>query len=462
MKLFLLVTALIAVPHHAEIAAFAPYLDIQSAVYPLRTISSNSYSDKGSQAISTIHALMDGIDVRKASDHSSGSNHHVYLKQFVNGLEVVNGNGAVHFSHGNVVSMSHTFHDVNTQPSAGLKFQSASAEAFGGVTDGELSTLEAVQIVADYLSITVETLEQSGDDKMLLNSLPEVDISKKLIQTSSGLRPCFDVIIDLWDHSKNWYNIQIDSTTGEILGLVDWVSKSTYMAFPFTNNDPRDGDRQTFVNPEDPTASKIGWDTLMKDGEIVETGETSGNNVLAQSNPRMKRSKRTKSVKGVFSSTLDLTREPSTYTSASTVNLFYLANKIHDLFYLNGFNEVSGNFQQDNLGKGGRGNDAVVANTQDGSGMNNAWFATPPDGTKGRCAMFLWSQTTPKRDGSFEEGIVVHEFTHGMSTRLTGGAHNSGCLGFGESGGFGEGSGDIIATVRANLMIDVEDAEHYH
>jgi hypothetical protein len=34
----------------------------------------------------------------------------------------------------------------------------------------------------------------------------------------------------------------------------------------------------------------------------------------------------------------------------------------------------------------------------------------------------------PKRDGSLETNIVSHEYAHGISTRLTGGASNSGCL----------------------------------
>jgi extracellular elastinolytic metalloproteinase len=57
---------------------------------------------------------------------------------------------------------------------------------------------------------------------------------------------------------------------------------------------------------------------------------------------------------------------------------------IHDVFYQYGFDEKSGNFQDWNFGKGGLGNDAVIANAQDGSGTNNANFATPPDGQHGR------------------------------------------------------------------------------
>lgn len=102
---------------------------------------------------------------------------------------------------------------------------------------------------------------------------------------------------------------------------------------------------------------------------------------------------------------------------------------------------MSGNFQQYNFGRGGAQNDAVIANAQDGSGYNNANFMTPPDGTNGRMRMYLWNTALPYRDGDFEAGIVIHELSHGLSTRLTGGPANSGCLGWGESGGMGEGWG---------------------
>jgi extracellular elastinolytic metalloproteinase len=55
--------------------------------------------------------------------------------------------------------------------------------------------------------------------------------------------------------------------------------------------------------------------------------------------------------------------------------------------------------------------------------------------------MYLWNTANPYRDGDLEAGIVIHELAHGLSTRLTGGPANSGCLGWGESGGMGEGWG---------------------
>jgi extracellular elastinolytic metalloproteinase len=118
----------------------------------------------------------------------------------------------------------------------------------------------------------------------------------------------------------------------------------------------------------------------------------------------------------------------------------------HDLLYLLGFNEAAGNFENENGDLGGIGADAVVLNAQDGSGTNNANFATPPDGEPGVMRMFIWDQSTPKRDCAFDAGVIIHEYTHGLSNRLTGGPANSACLNTLEAGGMGEGWGDFMAT----------------
>jgi len=43
--------------------------------------------------------------------------------------------------------------------------------------------------------------------------------------------------------------------------------------------------------------------------------------------------------------------------------------------------------------------------------------------------MYVWDVAEPNRDGDFESGIIIHEYSHGISTRLTGGPANSNCLG---------------------------------
>lgn len=128
-----------------------------------------------------------------------------------------------------------------------------------------------------------------------------------------------------------------------------------------------------------------------------------------------------------------------------TTNVFYWNNILHDVMYLYGFDEVAGNFQASNLSRGGLGNDYVIADAQDGSGTNNANFATPPDGSSGRMQMYLWTSTTPNRDGDLDNGIVSHEFTHGISNRLTGGPSQAGCLSNAEQ--MGEGWSDYYALM---------------
>jgi extracellular elastinolytic metalloproteinase len=82
--------------------------------------------------------------------------------------------------------------------------------------------------------------------------------------------------------------------------------------------------------------------------------------------------------------------------AAGITNLFYWNNMLHDVMMAHGFDEVSGNFQYKNLTtnaqgvKLGRDNDFVRAESQDGSGRNNANFSTPADGSSGRMQMYLF------------------------------------------------------------------------
>ncbi len=125
-------------------------------------------------------------------------------------------------------------------------------------------------------------------------------------------------------------------------------------------------------------------------------------------------------------------------------NLFYWNNVIHDVMYVYGFTEASFNFQDDNLGRGGAGNDHVNAEAQDGGGTNNANFGTPADGGSGRMQMYLWNGGTPNRDGDVDNGIVIHEYGHGISNRLTGGGSGA-CLGNAEQ--MGEGWSDYYGLM---------------
>jgi hypothetical protein len=94
-----------------------------------------------------------------------------------------------------------------------------------------------------------------------------------------------------------------------------------------------------------------------------------------------------------FNFTPDFSQQP--YTTANrnfaTTNLFYWNNLMHDVSYQYGFTEAAGNFQKDNLGRGGFGNDFVLAEAQDGGGVNNANFWANPDGDTAIMQMYLFT-----------------------------------------------------------------------
>lgn len=193
------------------------------------------------------------------------------------------------------------------------------------------------------------------------------------------------------------------------------------------------------------SASEFGWH-----GDGAQNFSTvRGNNAIAQTNPdggndfwfEYRPNNSARNFEYPYSDTMT---KPTEYRDASLTQLFYTANMYHDLLYTLGFDEAAGNFEW--TSPGGNGSDFVLLNTQDGSGMNNANFATPPDGQLPRMRMYLWNRTTPLRDSSFDAGVVIHEYTHGLSNRLTGGPQNGGCLSLLESGGMGEGWSDAMAT----------------
>ncbi|KAG0169327.1 Fungalysin/Thermolysin Extracellular metalloproteinase 5 [Apophysomyces sp. BC1034] len=289
-----------------------------------------------------------------------------------------------------------------------------------------------------------------------------VEARRAYMQLSNGdLVLVWDIQLELRD---NWYNAHVNAHDGTVVGLVDWVSDAAYYnVIPFGKNDPSESLQHLLKDPFDTFASPVGWHAqgLQSKKQAPSFNVTIGNNAYTHANPdggnewkdnHRPRGKINEDGDIVFDYVADFKgQEPEEYEDAAITNLFYWCNTAHDLFYRYGFDEKSGNFQQDNFGRGRNGDngagDAVIANAQDGSGRNNANFATPPDGKHGKMRMYVWDQTKPMRDGDFESGIIIHEYTHGVSNRLTGDPSDSNCLGWGEAGGMGEGWGDFVATV---------------
>lgn len=131
---------------------------------------------------------------------------------------------------------------------------------------------------------------------------------------------------------------------------------------------------------------------------------------------------------------------PTDFQKASVTQLFYTINRYHDEMYLLGFTEAARNFQGINFTAQGLAGDRVSAQAQDCSGVNNANFSTPADGTRPTMQMYLFTAASPNIDGSLDADVVIHEHTHGLSNRL----HGNGSGLFNDmSRGMGEGWSDF-------------------
>ena len=241
-------------------------------------------------------------------------------------------------------------------------------------------------------------------------------------------------LVETWEDASNdlWHTVVAGD--GTVVHAELRTASDTYKIFPnhpgvtpqITVNGPGAGNAQ----------SPAGW---------VTNNTTVGNNVDAyldrDNNNAADANGRPVSATKNFEYTADMTQAPTLAVNqmAAVTNLFYLNNVIHDKLYRHGFTEAAANFQTNNFGKGGAGNDAVLAEAQDGGGTNNANFATPADGSKPRMQMYIWTRSTPNRDGDLDSDIVWHEYGHGLTWRMIG--NMSGPL----AGAIGEGMSDTLA-----------------
>jgi extracellular elastinolytic metalloproteinase len=133
------------------------------------------------------------------------------------------------------------------------------------------------------------------------------------------------------------------------------------------------------------------------------------------------------------------------------LNIFYYNCVMHDFFYILGFREQEGNFQRDNLGRGGLAADRVDARSHPATVVGTANMGTPPDGRSPVMNMGLVARTN--RHTAFDSDVVFHEFMHGVTNRLVGGALDDGSLENPQSGGMGEGWGDYVACCINNKEV---------
>jgi extracellular elastinolytic metalloproteinase len=145
---------------------------------------------------------------------------------------------------------------------------------------------------------------------------------------------------------------------------------------------------------------------------------------------------------------------PTNEDDQKILNIFYFCNYMHNFFYLLGFDEASGNFQQENYLNTGSPGDPVSARAHPGPVWGTANMATDPDGIRPVMNMGLVQSTN--RHTAFDADVVFHEFCHGVTNRLVGGRMNTSALEQPQSSGMGEGWGDYFALTIQNFNSTIE------
>uniref|UniRef100_A0A8H7TNX4 Extracellular metalloproteinase n=1 Tax=Bionectria ochroleuca TaxID=29856 RepID=A0A8H7TNX4_BIOOC len=211
---------------------------------------------------------------------------------------------------------------------------------------------------------------------------------------------------------------------------------------------PADGIRTEIEDPQDSKASPFGWHN--PPNTTTNTYDTTGNKVVVGAHPTLLGGQHPATSPNEY---FIFPYVPDTGTlwdfyEAGVTQAFYVTNMLHDLYYILGFTPEAGNFQMNNNGEGGLGNDAVRVNVQKNGAFNNGVFFQEVDGRSPEMNIYPFDKTDPMRDSSFEAGILIHEYTHGskLSDRMTGPPDNRDCLSAFEPDGMAEGWSDFYAA----------------
>ena len=466
------------------------FLFIVKNGYSQDDLKSSKYSDKIKQHLSLKKYELSDSDLQNLyvdSGYLSKKTQitHVYVGQQYQGIKIFNAISSIAIKDDNVFYV-------------GSAFVKNVKEKINTVSPS-ISKEEAIQKVASHfklkspsnlkiLSSTKNSYIFDKGDSFLEN------IPVKLVYTyvdQLELKLSWDLSLYTIDGKHNW-SARVDAISGEIIEFNDlviscdfgtpcnitgnhshdepsnknkismfskkpsmMVGGAQYRVYALPAESPiHTAGRTLVVDPENTTASPYGWhDTNGVLG--AEYTITRGNNVHAYNDIANTNTSPGNEPNGGATLSFDFTQNlglaPSTNTASAqnlnsnTTNLFYMSNMMHDIWYSYGFDEAAGNFQQNNYGNGGIGGDYVKAEAQDGGGTNNANFSTPADGGNGRMQMYIWTAANPDKDGDLDNGIIAHEYGHGISTRLGGGPNNSGCLSGDEQQG--EGWADWFALM---------------
>ena len=249
------------------------------------------------------------------------------------------------------------------------------------------------------------------------------------------------------------YDTVVDAGTGRVLQRIDLTTNEGPEGRVFTDQNPTLGSATTVPFSGLGRSWVTGRVTSGNNGEVsqdLERPESLGHQpqTPAAGDPAYQHFDYTFTDAFRNSGGTDLTTD----RDAVVTQAFYYTNRMHDHLYGLGFDEASGNFQEDNLGNGGAGSDRVqvyVDYDANGSSACNANFGTPADGQNPSMRLFVGRTSCDNHNmhRAMNGDTVAHEYSHGLSNRLVGGGE----MGEGEqTGALGEGWSDAIATSMWN------------
>ncbi len=366
-----------------------------------------------------------------------------WIKQRYQGIEIFNGVSNVWVKNDEVINVQNGFisnisQKINTTTPV-LSVLSALQKGFIAVNENSSANLTI-------------TNSNSNDYKVLINNSPDdyISVKKIFFPLKNEIKLAWNFKITSQNNSHVW-DIKVDAINGNILSKEDLVIScnfenqntygnagfsfyrnmfkeennvlpvaqvqgGSYRVVPFNYESPNHHSRDLITNPENATASPKGWhdsNTLTGTTASLRYTYLRGNNVWARSDytgADPTATSTTSTANGYSPTSASLTFDfpypgtsvaANTYINASTTNLFYTNNILHDLWYQYGFNEANGNFQQNNYANGGLGSDSVYADAQDSftaatPQLNNANFYSDADGPvsnslRPRMQMYLWS-----------------------------------------------------------------------
>ena len=405
---------------------------------------------------------------------------HTYFKQAINGIPVFNSRGAIHYKDKNNVivkqALRRNHKGVNISATPLLTSKQALIRLMA--TNGLDRSGDIEMVTPAKGAIKAQKLRAS---KVSLRDIPSS--LEYYYVNDSDLRLVWQLPIE--SVNKAWYtNYLVDANTGVIVKEIDWTvecnhgdpnevnhtckkehshpkmtmehkissssAPNSYEVFAWPVESPNFGMRSSEVSPwlDNAVASPNGWHTIGGNSYTTTRGNNTDTYIDDDNTNSPTGGDAARAEGGAtldFTFPLDVDLPPTDYVDAAITNTFYWTNLMHDVWYNYGFDEASGNFQEENYTANGSGSDYVRAEAQDGSGTCNANFGTPPDGSNPRMQMYLCTRNGNFRDGDYDNGVIAHEYGHGISNRLTGGPAASGCLGNAEQ--MGEGWSDYFGMV---------------